>query len=146
MMWLYRLQQRLSMTRREGLAILTLAGLFLVGLGVRHYQKQQVPPLGVDSLVARSPADSIDSGSTQPTSSPPPSAEHPINVNTASQTVLQKLPGVGPVLAKRIATYRSNQGPFEQVDALQKVSGIGPKTLATLRPMIRISAPSDTTE
>ena len=36
MIWLYRLQQRLSITRHEGLAVLTLATLFLLGLMVRH--------------------------------------------------------------------------------------------------------------
>lgn len=145
MMWLYRLQQRLQMTRREGLAIVTLAGLFLIGLGVRHFQKQQVPPLTVDSLVARPPADSLEPGSDQGTASAPPapSTEHPINLNTASRQALQRLPGVGPVLAKRILAYRSNGAPFEQVDELEQVSGIGPKTLATLRPMVRVSSPTD---
>jgi competence protein ComEA len=59
MVWLYRLQQRLSITRQEGLAILTLAVLFLLGLAVRHLQQQQIPPVAADSLVAPFPTDSI---------------------------------------------------------------------------------------
>jgi len=145
MIWLYRLQQRLSITRQEGLAILTLGVLFLLGLTVRHIQEQQVPPVAVDSLVAQPQSDS--------TAQPPPSlrperpsAQAPINVNTASRDVLQKLPGIGPALSERIATYRSTQRPFQRVAELERVSGIGPKTLATLRPMVRVQAPDSTSE
>lgn len=146
MIWLYRLQQRLSMTRREALAVVTLAGLFLLGLGVRHFQKQQVPPLQVDSLVARPAADSVTSSASEEASSiPTPSAQNPINVNSASETVLERLPGVGPVLADRIDRYRSNRREFQQVDELQRVNGIGPKTLETLRPLVRVSPPPDST-
>lgn len=148
MIWLYRLQQRLSMTRREGLAILTVTGLFLLGLGVRHIQKQQIPPLTVDSLVAHPPGDSLLSDSTEARdpSPPTPSAENPVNINTASQRALQALPGVGPVLAKRIDEYRSSQDQFEQVDELRNVSGIGPKTLSRLRSLVRVSPEPDTSE
>ncbi|MEF8817783.1 MAG: helix-hairpin-helix domain-containing protein [Salinibacter sp.] len=140
MIWLYRLQQRLSITRQEGLAILTLTVLFLVGLTVRHFQEQQAPPVAVDSLVAKVPPDS-----TPPSSGPPqhprPSASAPINVNTAPPSALEALPGIGPALSERIVTYRTTQRPFQQVDELKRVSGIGPKTLATLRPMVRVTVP-----
>lgn len=145
MIWLYRLQQRLSITRQEGLAILTLTGLFLLGLTVRHIQEQQVPPLAADSLVARSPTDSTSLSSARPTQQPP-SATHPINVNTASPQALEALPGIGPALSERIATYRSTQRPFQRVEELRRVNGIGAKTLATLRPMVRVTAPDSTSE
>jgi len=138
MIWLYRLQQRLSITRQEGLAILTLGALFLLGLTVQHVQEQRVPPVATDSLVARATADST---SLSPASPDGPSAENPINVNTASRDVLKQLPGIGPALSKRITTYRSTQRPFQRVAELRRVSGIGPKTLATLRPMVQVSAP-----
>ncbi len=138
--WLYRLQQRLSITRQEGLAILTLAVLFLLGLAVRHLQQQQIPPVAADSLVAPSPTDSIPPSlaSSGPQS---PSAEQPLNVNTAPPKALDALPGIGPALSERIVTYRSTQRPFQRVDELERVSGIGPKTLSTLRPMVRVTAP-----
>jgi competence protein ComEA len=137
MIWLYRLQQRLSITRQEGLAILTLGALFLLGLTVRHVQEQNIPPVAADSLVVQSAADS-----TSLSSAPDgPSAEHPINLNTASRDALKELPGIGPALSKRITTYRSTQRPFQRVAELKRVSGIGPKTLATLRPMVQVSAP-----
>jgi len=142
MIWLYRLQQRLSITRREGLAVVTLITLFLVGLTVRHVQEQQVPPLDADSLVAQSVSDTAAVSAPEPTTASP-SAENPINVNTASREALKALPGIGPALSKRIMTYRSRQS-FQRVDELERVSGIGPKTLATLRPMVHVSPPADT--
>jgi competence protein ComEA len=147
MIWLYRLQQRLSITRNEGLAVLTLTGLFLLGLAVRHVQEQQTPPLATDSLVVQSTqASSPNMPASGPTSTPSPSPETPINVNTASRDALQALPGIGPALSKRIEVYRSSQRAFRRVDELTRVSGIGPKTLATLRPMVRVESPADSTE
>jgi len=56
--------------------------------------------------------------------------EGKLNLNRASTEELQKLPGVGPVLAARIVAFREEHGPFRTVDDLLQVSGIGPKTLA----------------
>ncbi len=145
MIWLYRLQQRLSITRHEGLAVITLVVLFLLGLGVRHIQEQQVPPLATDSLVAQPVADTASANSPEPATASP-SAENPINVNTASREDLEALPGIGPALSKRIEAYRSSKGSFQRVEELGRVSGIGPKTLATLRPMIQVAPHNDASE
>lgn len=59
-------------------------------------------------------------------------------VNRATATELESLPGVGPVLAERILLHRDEHGPFEQVEDLLDVSGIGEATLARLRPLVRI--------
>jgi competence protein ComEA len=56
-----------------------------------------------------------------------------LDLNQASRDDLNLLPGVGPALAERIATYREKNGPFHSVDDLAKVSGIGPVTLQRLR-------------
>lgn len=61
-----------------------------------------------------------------------------VNVNTASESELESLPGVGPVLAAAIIAYRTEHGPFPTVDALDDVSGIGPATLADLRPLVTV--------
>jgi len=48
-----------------------------------------------------------------------------VNLNTATETQLQTLPGVGPVLAERIVAYREQHGGFTTVADLRKVTGIG---------------------
>lgn len=59
-----------------------------------------------------------------------------INVNTASAEQLQRLPGIGPVMAKRIIAHREKNGYFTGIDDLQKVRGIGPVTASKIEPYI----------
>ncbi len=61
--------------------------------------------------------------------------EPPIRINYASAAELQRLPGVGPVLAQRIIERRQQQ-PFGRVDELRGVPGIGPKVFERLRPFV----------
>lgn len=60
-----------------------------------------------------------------------------ININQASATDLQGLPGIGPALSERILKHRQENGPYQSVDDLRKVKGIGPKTVTKLAPLIR---------
>lgn len=62
-----------------------------------------------------------------------------VNINRATQTELETLPGIGPTLAQRIISYREGQGPFQRSEDLKKVSGIGDKTFEGLKDLI--SAP-----
>ncbi len=50
------------------------------------------------------------------------------------------LPGVGEQMAQRIARYRADKGPFQKIDDLRKVPGIGPATLERVRGSVFISA------
>jgi competence protein ComEA len=60
-----------------------------------------------------------------------------VNINTADEQELDsRLPGVGPVLAKRIVDYRTANGHFQSPQDLTKVSGIGPKTYENLKDLI----------
>jgi competence protein ComEA len=52
-----------------------------------------------------------------------------ININSAKQSELEEIAGVGPVTAEKIIEYRKEEGSFASVDSLTEVSGIGPKTL-----------------
>jgi competence protein ComEA len=61
-----------------------------------------------------------------------------VNINTADQTTLETLNGVGPALATAIIQYRTEHGPFTTVDQLDDVSGIGPATLEKLRPAVTV--------
>lgn len=61
-----------------------------------------------------------------------------INVNTAGERTLEGLPGIGPVLARRIVEYRQMHGPFRRVEDLLRVAGIGERKLAQIRPLITV--------
>ncbi len=60
-----------------------------------------------------------------------------VYVNEATVEELTALPGVGPVLARRIVEMRQQQGPFVVPEDLLKVSGIGEKKLKQIRPLLR---------
>jgi competence protein ComEA len=62
----------------------------------------------------------------------------PVNINTASEAELDRLPGVGPATARKIVEYRAQSGPFSTPDDLLNVKGIGPKKLARMRDSVRV--------
>ncbi|MDQ3667841.1 MAG: helix-hairpin-helix domain-containing protein [Acidobacteriota bacterium] len=61
-----------------------------------------------------------------------------INLNTASAAELDKLPGIGPVLAERIVTHRQENGPFRRPEHLMMVRGISDRKFRALRSMVRV--------
>ena len=72
-------------------------------------------------------------------SSPIALAEQPVNINLASAEVLaEALDGVGLAKAYRIIEYREAHGPFEHVDELAAVQGIGEATVEKNRDIIRL--------
>ena len=64
-----------------------------------------------------------------------------INLNRAEAADIALLPQVGEALARRIVAARIAQGAFVRIDDLLQVRGIGPATLARLRPYIRVGRP-----
>ncbi len=64
-----------------------------------------------------------------------------LDVNTAMQSDLESLRGVGPSLAQAILDERSRRGRFETIDALDDVPGIGEKTLAKLSQWLSVAPP-----
>ena len=59
-----------------------------------------------------------------------------ININEVGEIEMAYLPGIGPVLAKRIIQKRIELDGFKTQDDLLKVSGIGPKVLSKIKPHI----------
>jgi competence protein ComEA len=69
-----------------------------------------------------------------PASLPP--GDSILNVNTATAPELERLPGIGPSLAQAILEYREGHGPFQRVEDLLEVPGIGPAKLAQIEDLI----------
>jgi competence protein ComEA len=71
-----------------------------------------------------------------------PAASQPgselIDINAASIDELDQLPGIGPVTAQKIVTYREENGPFATIEAIQDVPGIGPAKFEGMREMITV--------
>ncbi len=66
----------------------------------------------------------------------PAAADGRISINTADEKTLGSLPGVGPVMAKRIVEYRTQHGAFRDVEELKRVRGIGNVTFEKLKDRI----------
>jgi competence protein ComEA len=63
---------------------------------------------------------------------------HPINLNTATASELQQVPGIGPSTADKILQMRKAYGSFKTVDDLRAVRGIGEKRLAKMRKYLTV--------
>lgn len=70
------------------------------------------------------------------TSSNPVSGK--VNLNSASASQLDTLPGIGTAYAQRIIDYRNTNGGFKSIDEIQNVKGIGPATFAKMKDLITI--------
>lgn len=61
-----------------------------------------------------------------------------VDINRATWVEWMHLEGIGETLARRIVADREENGPFDSIDELQRVNGIGPKTVEKLRPRVTI--------
>ena len=61
-----------------------------------------------------------------------------VNINTAGQSELERLPGIGPSLAKKILEFRQKNGNFKSPEDLIAVQGIGEKKLEQLKSLITV--------
>ncbi len=65
-----------------------------------------------------------------------------VNLNTATVSQLEDLPGVGPALAARIVEHRQKNGAFKSVDDLMAVKGIGEKNFSKLQGLLSVGTPA----
>lgn len=81
-------------------------------------------------------------GSSQATATPVSSSNSNgdlININTATLSELDSLPGIGPSLAQRIIDYREENGAFSTIEEIMDVSGVGPSTFENIKDLITVN-------
>lgn len=64
--------------------------------------------------------------------------QNTININTATQTELETLPGIGPSIASKIIEYRKQNGKFKKIEDLKNVSGIGENKFQKIKDLITV--------
>ncbi|HEX9974452.1 MAG TPA: helix-hairpin-helix domain-containing protein [bacterium] len=142
-------------TKQEKLSIVLILFGVIIGAGIELYKSQRKPianetdikrldeietqfrqqAAAIDSFVAQEQSlmllHSVNQRSTQDSSLPI------VDINSATVDELIKLPKIGPVIAERIVAYREHHGPFQNIEELIRVRGIGPKKLSALKPYIQ---------
>jgi len=78
-----------------------------------------------------------------PANAPKATAEHPVNLNTATAADLRTLPNIGAATAARIIEYRQKNGSFKKIEDLMNVKGIGEKSFLRLKPFVTVAAKTE---
>jgi len=120
-------------TSESALDYLNMAALLEDSKQIIVYSKEQVEQMQI------TPGETL--GAVGATSTNASAAEQRgtnglININTASQSLLEELPGIGPAMSQRIIDYRTQNGGFATIEDVQKVSGIGEKRYAQIKDLI----------
>jgi competence protein ComEA len=132
--------------RRPGIATLPLGSRVVDALEAAGGVRRGVDLTTLNLARVLVDGEQIVVGLPQPAGVAAPAASAPggsaagvmVNLNAASQSELEELPGVGPVTAAAILQWRTDNGPFTSVDELLEVSGIGDATLAEIAPFVTL--------
>ncbi|MBT9177549.1 MAG: ComE operon protein 1 [Firmicutes bacterium] len=108
---------------------LSTANLAAINLARVLSDGEQLHISAIGEATAPTPAGALGSS---------PTAGGTININTALQTELETLPGIGPTKAQAIIAHRTQHGAFARIEDIQNVRGIGEKTFERLRSLIRV--------
>ncbi len=128
-----------GLTRREHAIGVGLLLLLAGGAGLRAWMQQpRFEPAITGSAVEHPPGQLHLEQATAPRLSDSVIRGR-VDINTASASLLEELPGIGPVKAASIVAWRHENGPFVRVEDLTRVPGIGEKTLERLRSSVMAS-------
>ncbi len=119
----------LSSAQQRGLIIIVAVGLVASGLALFLPETRTPSPALPDPIEITGVRILLPSFSDR---------QDKVNLNTASAQELTALTGIGDVLAARIVTYREEHGPFQTLDTLKQVSGIGEKLLEKIQGLIEL--------
>lgn len=98
------------------------------------------PDLKLASTNARAIPSNANAAAPEKVAKPPLTGT--LNLNTANEDELVKLPGVGPKKAERIVSWRSAHGKFQRVVDLRRVKGFGAKSVKKLMPYLSVKGPN----
>ena len=129
----------LGFTKSETRILFFLVISFLIGCGVWAYRRW-MEPLPVVEVETSSPPESATVKEVQSFHQSESDTLTKVILNTASGIELERLPGVGPVMAKRILEYRDKQGPFQSIEELIHIKGIGQKTIKKIEPYLLVNS------
>jgi competence protein ComEA len=117
------------LTQEERVTLTVLGILALAGLGALLWQQQR-PSLSVAGKPTAAQAARWDDELL---------FARQVDINAASAAELERLPEIGPALARRIVAHRQTHGPFMSMAELTQISGIGPKTLVALHDYVTVA-------
>ncbi len=127
---------KLTQVERISLAVTALALFAMAGFFLGVGGAGPAEPVTIQRIAAE-PGETAESARSDTPSAQPPAPSEEItllvNINTATVQQLQALPGIGAVKAQAIVDYREEHGPFQSVEELLEVKGIGPATLEKFR-------------
>ncbi len=106
-----------SKSERYFILSLLILGLFCVGVS---YSGKTFSSPAIEAIKFKEPSISI-------------------NINTATQAQLERLPGIGPILAESVILYRQRTGGFKNIEEIKNVKGIGDKKFEKIKNIIIIS-------
>ena len=115
--------------QREQRALIGLTAALLIGMLVAVSDWYRPSHLEEFSVVPRAVAPPREVVITE---------QGPLSLNSATTAELIALPAIGPKIAERIVAFRRARGPFERLEQLTEVNGIGAKTLEKLRPLLTV--------
>ena len=136
--------------RREIWLLLILALSFGVGLAIREFRSgfpelaERLDQMDKDEPAVRAATSNAPPARSIPLRSPKLSESHvnkdgQLDLNHATAADLQRLPGIGPILAEQILRERERRGRFSSPDDLLTVPGIGRKKFEALRGLVTVN-------
>lgn len=128
-----------SLLLKLGMFAMTLGVVWWIGMQVpqtvqRSARPQQAPLAQSNGPDIQSSVGGVSQGAAQ--------IAQLVDLNRATAEDFEQLPGVGPVLARRVVAYRESRGGFHAIEELRGVKGIGQKKLERLRRLVRVAPPS----